>query len=156
MADNLKKRGNSFYVRVGVNPKHWDVVGIVRSLKTTDRRVAERIKYKAIAEIKEQTDRAVESAGLPKTEPRWLLNIVWELRGEVAAGRMNTDDAGELMELMREEYYKSRGYTEELPRVHVTRGSSEGLPQERRGWTTDELKKLFAELPVAKRMVPLT
>lgn len=47
MGSNLIKRHQTWYVRVGVNPKHKDIIGkaeIVRSLKTRDRRIAERLK----------------------------------------------------------------------------------------------------------------
>lgn len=62
---NLKRRGHTYFVRVGVNPKYWHIVGkreIVRSLKTRDRHQAERRKHAAIADIKNWIDTTVNGA----------------------------------------------------------------------------------------------
>lgn len=112
MASNLKRRHQTWYARVGVDPKYRNVIGrteTVRSLGTRDRRVAERLKYAVIADIKAEHERLIREAGTPMHDPVWLTKIARELRGQVTAGTLDSDTAGELLDTMREKHYAAQG-----------------------------------------------
>lgn len=112
---NLKQRGRTWYVRVGINPKFWEAIGrreVVRSLQTKDRRKAERLKHGAIVEIRKEIENMIlasEAAEVPPSDPRWLKAAARSIRASVASGEIEQDLASRMIEELREQHYQAAG-----------------------------------------------
>lgn len=86
MSSNLKLRHRTWCVRVKVNPKYSKLIGrseTVRSLKTHDKRTAERIKYGVIQQIKDYHDRLIREA---QSGLKGQTDEAMELRLQVESG----------------------------------------------------------------------
>ncbi|MDJ0708913.1 MAG: tyrosine-type recombinase/integrase [Woeseiaceae bacterium] len=110
MANNLKKRHQTWYVCVGVNPKHRKLIGraeTVRSLKTRDKRVAEAKKHGAIQAIKDYHARLIREA---QAGIQGLGDAALDLQQQVADGKLE-DGASAILQDVLEDKLKALGRT---------------------------------------------
>lgn len=115
MSANLKRRHQSYYVRVGVNPKHQKLIGkteTVRSLRTRDKVTAERIKNGVIQEIKDYHERLVREA---QAGIQGFSENAMTLRGMIDDGSLEAgedsrpeDDGAEILSNLLEERLAKR------------------------------------------------
>jgi len=108
MPKNLRKRHQTWYARVGVDPKYRKLIGrteTLRSLKTSDLRRAEAIKHGVVQEIKDYHERLIQEAKLGVEGHR---QDAVTLRKMVDDGQLDTDDASEILSTNLEERLSQR------------------------------------------------
>jgi integrase len=95
-ASQLKRRHQTWFVRVAVPRPLRATLGkseVLRSLKTHDLHEANRLKYRVIAEIKDELARATAAAGAPKGSPQYLLEVARGQRETVTDGTQDESAA---------------------------------------------------------------
>ena len=112
MSSNLKRRGQTWSVRVGVNPKYHKLIGkteTVLSLKTRDKAEAIRRSYSAIADIRDHHDRLIREA---ESGVSGLTASAVSLRLQIEDGSLDTDTAKEALHTELEDKLRDFGLSE--------------------------------------------
>jgi integrase len=129
-SSHLKQRGGTWYVRVSVPRPLRETVGraeFVRTTGTSDRRLADRLKYQIIADIQNEINTLADN---DPSSPTWLERQALGLRKAVTRGDLDGDFASEIMSDMREKHTGAGGTNTVAQQRHATRlaGDMEYLP----------------------------
>jgi integrase len=96
MASNLKLRNLTWFARVAVPRKLRATVGkaeVLRSLKTRDRREADRLKHRALADIHAELSRAAVAASLSPESAEYVVEVARLQREAVKSGTQSEESA---------------------------------------------------------------
>ena len=96
MATNLKLRNLTWFARVAVPRSLRTTLGkseVLRSLKTRDRREADRLKHRVLAEMHAEMSRAAVAATLSPESADYVVEVARLQRESVRKGVQSEEDA---------------------------------------------------------------